>query len=58
MHQLKEAWLLNANHLGGEPNGATWEFFCKGFQQQLPIYTSNFMVSSWDHSQQLLEHTH
>jgi len=46
MHKLMKAWYLYRNHFGREPNGATWELLCKGFQQQLPIHTTKFVVST------------
>ena len=46
MHKLIKAWYLYRNHLGREPNGATWEILWKGFQQQLPIHTTKFVVST------------
>lgn len=49
MYQLIVAWFLNGNNLWWEPNGATRKFTCKGFQQQLPSHTTNFMVSTAHH---------
>ena len=46
MHKLIKAWYLYRNHLRRESNGATWEFLCKGFQQQHPIHTTKFVVST------------
>lgn len=49
MQQLKVAWFFDRNNFRWEPDCATWEFVCNGFQQQLPLHTTNFVVSSAHH---------